>query len=171
MIIFLELKSFYGICPKLFAISIWQKSFVLAKYAPTWNALAMAICQQLWQYQKVCTIVSGLTFNYFFLLLITFNWITLLCLLQISLHRCRHCASQKRLFPSKICIIKYLIRPIYIRISLKSPSGQVFRKLLRKLYFSVFSIRFSTVITLCSSTQQFMYLFKKTSIISFSKYY
>ena len=52
-------------------------------------------------------------------------------------------------FSSKICIIKYLIRPIYIRISLKSPSGQVFRKLLRKLFFfSVFSIRFSTVITI-----------------------
>lgn len=48
------LFSYLFLIMSIFTISIWQKSFVLSKYAWTWNVSAIAICQQLWQYHESC---------------------------------------------------------------------------------------------------------------------
>lgn len=38
----------------IYAKSIWQKYFILLKFASKWNTIAAAKCKQLWQYHKLC---------------------------------------------------------------------------------------------------------------------
>jgi hypothetical protein len=39
----------------IYGVSIFQKTLVLSKCVSKWNAPAIEICQQLWQYHEKCT--------------------------------------------------------------------------------------------------------------------